>query len=148
MAEMKISNTLVNDDSSQVIAYARQILDEAYGDAKKPETQSEINKIVAQLRKDLDSLIGSSGSVDDAINTFKEIEDFLKDYKDGDTLTTVLENFIKPYKTTVEALDTTLNISLDDTTGNLIAKYGDSSNLSDKSRINPKTGAIELVFTF
>lgn len=27
MAEMKISNTLVNDDSNQIIAYAEQIVD-------------------------------------------------------------------------------------------------------------------------
>ena len=63
MAEMKISNTLVNDDSSQTIAYAEQIIDRVnYKNLKlNNPTLREVAKALENLRGEFDNLVISSG---------------------------------------------------------------------------------------
>lgn len=148
MAEMKISNTLVNDTAQQVIAYARQLKDENFNGTGQGELQSVINQKLRTLRQEFDTLIGKEGDVDKVINTFKEVEDFLREQVEGSTLNEVIENFLRPIRASVMAVSP-ITIDLNKKTGKLTASYNtDNAVISDKSRVNPKTGMIELVFNF
>ena len=92
MAEIKISNTLVNDDSSQIIAYAEQIVDRVnYLNLKlNNPTLRAIATALDTLRKEFDTLVGNPEKMEGVIDTFKEIEKFLEEVVPGTTLNDLL----------------------------------------------------------
>lgn len=108
----------------------------------------ELKRNFEKLKTAFEILLGS-GDVTDVIDTFKEVEDFLSEYKNDSTLNSVIEGFLIPIKTTISSL-APLEISLDKTTGKLIASYNTDaySVLSEDTRINPNSGEINIVFNF
>lgn len=150
MAVINISNTLVNDTANQVIAYAKQLLDENYDSVKYPNgiKQSEINRLLKDLKDQFTALLNTPEDIDRIINTFLQINQFLQNV-DNTTLYSTIDSLLLPIKTAIEANLIHLAISFDPITGDLTALSSTtSSSLSDKSQINPDTGEVELVFNF
>lgn len=99
-----------------------------------------------QLKLAFDTLIGE-GDVDTVINTFREVEAFLAEYKSDSTLSEVINGFLGPIRESILALDTITSMSLNSTTGELsVTTNSLTSTLSNDSKINPETGEVELVF--
>ena len=142
MAEMKISNTLVNDDSNQIIAYAEQIIDRVnYVNLKlnNPTLRALANSLDI-LRRDFDTLVGDSSKMEGVIDTFKEIEKFLEEVVPG----TTLNDLLLPLSFGVIA------INIDPLTGIVTATApNDKIALNTiKSKINPETGEINIAIDY
>ena len=142
MAEMKISNTLVNDDSSQIIAYAEQIVDRVnYLNLKlNNPTLRTIATALDTLRKEFDTLIGDPEKMEGIIDTFKEIEKFLEEVAPG----TTLNDMLLPLSFGVIAID------IDPLTGIVTATApNDKIALNTtKSKIDPITGKINIAIDY
>ena len=136
MAEMKISNTLVNDDSSQIIAYAEQIVDRVnYLNLKlNNPTLRVLAGALDRLRGEFDTLVGDPSKMEGVIDTFKEIGKFLEEVAPGTTLNDIL----LPLSFGVIAID------IDPLTGIVTATApNDKIALNTiKSKINPETGEV------
>ena len=142
MAEMKISNTLVNDDSNQIIAYAEQIVDRVnYLNLKlnNPTLRALANSLDI-LRRDFDILVGDSSKMEGVIDTFKEIEKFLEEVTPG----TTLNDMLLPLSFGVIAID------IDPETGIITATApNDKIALNTtKSKIDPETGKINIAIDY
>ena len=142
MAEIKISNTLVNDDSSQIIAYAEQIVDRVnYLNLKlnNPNLRVIANAL-DKLRGEFDTLVGDSSKMEGVIDTFKEIEKFLEEVAPG----TTLNDMLLPLSFGVIAID------IDPLTGIVTATApNDKIALNTtKSKINPITGKINIAIDY
>ena len=142
MTEMKISNTLVNDDSSQIIAYAEQIVDRVnYLNLKlnNPTLRALANSLDI-LRRDFDILVGDSSKMEGVIDTFKEIEKFLEEVTPG----TTLNDMLLPLSFGVIAID------IDPETGIITATApNDKIALNTtKSKIDPITGKINIAIDY
>lgn len=142
MAEMKISNTLVNDDSSQIIAYAEQIIDRVnYVNLKlnNPTLRALANSLDI-LRRDFDTLVGDPSKMEGVIDTFKEIEKFLEEVTPG----TTLNDMLLPLSFGVIAID------IDPLTGIVTATApNDKIALNTtKSKIDPITGKINIAIDY
>ena len=142
MAEMKISNTLVNDDSSQIIAYAEQIIDRVnYTNLKlNNPTLRLLAGALEKLRGEFDTLVGDSSKMEGIIDTFKEIEKFLEEVVPG----TTLNDMLLPLSFGVIAID------IDPLTGIVTATApNDKIALNTiKSKINPETGEINIAIDY
>lgn len=142
MAEMKISNTLVNDDSSQIIAYAEQIIDRVnYVNLKlNNPTLRVIAGALDKLRGEFDTLVGDPSKMEGIIDTFKEIEKFLEEIVPG----TTLNDMLLPLSFGVIA------INIDPLTGIVTATApNDKIALNTtKSKINPETGEINIAIDY
>ena len=142
MAEMKISNTLVNDDSSQIIAYAEQIVDRVnYLNLKlnNPTLRALANSLDI-LRRDFDTLVGDPSKMEGVIDTFKEIDKFLEEVTPG----TTLNDMLLPLSFGVIAID------IDPLTGIVTATApNDKIALNTtKSKIDPITGKINIAIDY
>lgn len=142
MAEMKISNTLVNDDSNQIIAYAEQIVDRVnYLNLKlnNPTLRALANSLDI-LRRDFDILVGDSSKMEGVIDTFKEIEKFLEEVTPG----TTLNDMLLPLSFGVIAID------IDPETGIITATApNDKIALNTtKSKIDSETGKINIAIDY
>lgn len=142
MAEMKISNTLVNDDSNQIIAYAEQIIDRVnYVNLKlnNPTLRALANSLDI-LRRDFDTLVGDSSKMEGVIDTFKEIEKFLEEVVPGTTLNDLL----------LSLSFGVIAINIDPLTGIVTATApNDKIALNTiKSKINPETGEINIAIDY
>ena len=142
MAEMKISNTLVNDDSSQIIAYAEQIVDRVnYLNLKlnNPTLRALANSLDI-LRRDFDTLVGDPSKMEGVIDTFKEIEKFLEEVTPG----TTLNDMLLPLSFGVIAID------INPETGIVTATApNDKIALNTtKSKIDPITGKINIAIDY
>lgn len=142
MAEIKISNTLVNDDSSQIIAYAEQIIDRVnYVNLKlNNPTLRVIAGALDKLRGEFDTLVGDPSKMEGIIDTFKEIEKFLEEIVPG----TTLNDMLLPLSFGVIA------INIDPLTGIVTATApNDKIALNTtKSKINPETGEINIAIDY
>ena len=142
MAEMKISNTLVNDDSSQILAYAEQIIDRVnYANLKlNNPTLRVIAGALDKLRGEIDTLVGDPSKMEGVIDTFKEIEKFLEEVVPG----TTLNDLLLPLSFGVIA------INIDPLTGIVTATApNDKIALNAiKSKINPETGEINIAIDY
>ena len=142
MAEMKISNTLVNDDSSQIIAYAEQIVDRVnYLNLKlNNPTLRAISTALDTLRKEVDTLVGDPEKMEGVIDTFKEIEKFLEEVTPG----TTINDMLLPLSFGVIAID------IDPLTGIVTATApNDKIALNTtKSKIDPITGKINIAIDY
>lgn len=142
MAEMKISNTLVNDDSNQIIAYAEQIVDRVnYVNLKlNNPTLRVIAGALDKLRGEFDTLVGDSSKMEGVIDTFKEIEKFLEEVVPG----TTLNDLLLPLSFGIIA------INIDPLTGIVTATApNDKIALNTiKSKINPETGEINIAIDY
>lgn len=101
MAEMKISNTLVNDTSSGEIAYARQLKDTSINwlnpdlaskipDAFKTDAnkfQSKLNDFFLKHYVEWKTFLEDEGTQEGVIDSWKELEDFLASISDSEGLT-------------------------------------------------------------
>ena len=142
MAEIKISNTLVNDDSSQIIAYAEQIVDRVnYLNLKlnNPNLRVIVNAL-DKLRGEFDTLVGDSSKMEGVIDTFKEIEKFLEEVVPG----TTLNDLLLPLSFGVIAID------INSETGIVTATApNDKIALNTtKSKINRETGEINIAIDY
>lgn len=142
MAEMKISNTLVNDDSNQIIAYAEQIVDRVnYLNLKlnNPTLRALANSLDI-LRRDFDTLVGDPSKMEGVIDTFKEIEKFLEEVTPG----TTLNDMLLPLSFGVIAID------IDPETGIVTATApNDKIALNTtKSKIDEETGKINIAIDY
>ena len=142
MAEMKISYTLVNDDSNQIIAYAEQIVDRVnYLNLKlnNPTLRALANSLDI-LRRDFDILVGDSSKMEGVIDTFKEIEKFLEEVTPG----TTLNDMLLPLSFGVIAID------IDPETGIITATApNDKIALNTtKSKIDSETGKINIAIDY
>lgn len=142
MAEMKISNTLVNDDSNQIIAYAEQIVDRVnYVNLKlNNPTLRLLAGALEKLRGEFDTLVGDSSKMEGVIDTFKEIEKFLEEVVPG----TTLNDLLLPLSFGIIA------INIDPLTGIVTATApNDKIALNTiKSKINPETGEINIAIDY
>ena len=142
MAEIKISNTLVNDDSSQIIAYAEQIVDRVnYLNLKlNNHTLRAIATALDTLRKEFDTLVGDPEKMEGVIDTFKEIEKFLEEVAPG----TTLNDLLLPLSFGVIAID------INSETGIVTAiTPNDKIALNTtKSKINRETGEINIAIDY
>ena len=142
MAEMKISNTLVNDDSNQTIAYAEQIVDRVnYINLKlNNPTLRLLASALDKLRGEFDTIVGDSSKMEGVIDTFKEIEKFLEEVTPG----TTLNDLLLPLSFGVIAID------IDPLTGIVTATApNDKIALNTtKSKIDPKTGKINIAIDY
>ena len=161
MAEMKISNTLVNDTSSNKIAYARQLFDDRLnwedyhyigdeGQAVYPfegktdldKFQEKLNEIFLTHYTDYQVFLHTKG-IDGVIDTWKDVEEFLQNITDDETMT--LMKLIGD----LEEASGQLNIRMsEETPGMLEAVTKTSEPLITKSHIDKETGAIKIVYTF
>ena len=142
MAEIKISNTLVNDDSSQIIAYAEQIVDRVnYLNLKlnNPNLRVIVNAL-DKLRGEFDTLVGDSSKMEGVIDTFKEIEKFLEEVVPG----TTLNDLLLPLSFGVIAID------INSETGivTAIAPNDKIALNTTKSKINRETGEINIAIDY
>ena len=142
MAEMKISNTLVNDDSSQIIAYAEQIVDRVnYLNLKlNNPTLRAIATALDTLRKEFDTLVGNPEKMEGVIDTFKEIEKFLEEVVPG----TTLNDLLLPLSFGIIAID------INSETGIItaIAPNDKIALNTTKSKINRETGEINIAIDY
>ena len=142
MAEMKISNTLVNDDSSQIIAYAEQIIDRVnYTNLKlNNPTLILLAGALEKLRGEFDTLVGDPSKMEGVIDTFKEIEKFLEEVTPG----TTLNDMLLPLSFGVIAID------IDPLTGIVtVTAPNDKIALNTtKSKIDPITGKINIAIDY
>ena len=142
MAEIKISNTLVNDDSSQIIAYAEQIVDRVnYLNLKlNNPTLRAIATALDTLRKEFDTLVGDPEKMEGVIDTFKEIEKFLEEVVPG----TTLNDLLLPLSFGIIAID------INSETGIItaIAPNDKIALNTTKSKINRETGEINIAIDY
>ena len=142
MAEIKISNTLVNDDSSQLIAYAEQIVDRVnYLNLKlnNPNLRVIANAL-DKLRGEFNTLVGDFSKMEGVIDTFKEIEKFLEEVTPG----TTLNDLLLPLSFGVIAID------INPLTGivTAIAPNDKIALNTTKSKINRETGEINIAIDY
>lgn len=104
MAEMKISNTLVNDTSTGVIAFAKQIKDELINwaeynhvtkdwtdtDKQNNRMQGKLNALFLSIGDKFFTFLQDEDITDNTVNTWKEIENFLAGYTDDATLASIV----------------------------------------------------------
>ena len=142
MAEIKISNTLVNDDSSQIIAYAEQIVDRVnYLNLKlNNPTLRAIATALDTLRKEFDTLVGDPEKMEGVIDTFKEIEKFLEEVVPGTTLNDML----------LALAFGVIAIDINSETGivTAIAPNEKIALNTTKSKINRETGEINIAIDY
>lgn len=161
MAQMNISNTLWNDTSDATIAYAEQLFDRVVdwnsyhyigsnGETVYPfksktnieKFQSELNKVFLTHYTAFQEFLNSKG-IDGVIDTWKDVEEFLQNITDDDTMT--LMKLIGD----IQEASGDLNIRFSPSTpGVLQAVTRTEAPYITQSYINPQTGAIMIIHTF
>ena len=155
MAEMKISNTLFNDTSTGEIAYAEQLKDRLvnWDDPnydKVPEEfktnankfQSKLNDFFLKHYNEFQTFLTDKG-VDGVIDTWKDVEDFLKNISDDEAMT--LMKLIGD----IEEASGQLNIRMSaEVPGMLEAVSRTNAPSITQSRLNDETGAIRIIYTY
>lgn len=155
MAEMKISNTLFNDTSTGEIAYAEQLKDRLvdWTDAnydKIPEEfktnankfQSKLNDFFLKHYNEFQTFLTDKG-VDGVIDTWKDVEDFLKNISDDEAMT--LMNLIGD----IQEASGQLNIRMSaEIPGMLEAVTRTGTPDIHSSRLDSETGEIKIVYTY
>lgn len=157
MAEMKISNTLVNDTSTGEIAYARQLKDDVidYSQLEKitadiiqnfglnTKFQDKLNYFFLKHYNDYRRFLEDAGTKDGVIDSWHELEEFLAGISDSEGIT--LLNMIRD----VQIKSGQLNIRMSEEIPGMIEAVTTNDSLKiEKSYIDKETGEIKIVYTF
>ena len=155
MAEMKISNTLVNDTSVGVIGYAEQLKDKLadYSQYEKltaaiiqqydldTKMQDKLNNFFLHHYNEFHQFLEDKG-VDGVIDTWRDVEEFLESISDEEGITFM--NLIKD----VQIKSGQLNIRFsEDEPGMLEAVTTSDTMMINNSQID-ETGTINIVYNF
>ena len=115
------SNTLYND-STGVIAFAEQLkqelinwanyhhVTEELGPDNRPDTQNALNNLFLSVYERFLTFLNDADATEEAINTWKEIENFLADYTDEKTLAEIVAELNAN-------IESRLTVPLESTTG-------------------------------
>lgn len=115
------SNTLYND-STGVIAFAEQLkqelinwanyhhVTEELGPGNRPDTQNALNNLFLSVYERFLTFLNDADATKEAINTWKEIENFLADYTDEKTLAEIVSELNAN-------IESRLTVPLESTTG-------------------------------
>lgn len=161
MAKMNISNTLWNDTSDGKIALAEQLFDDKlnwndyyyYGDSGEvvhpfdgkgdiDKFQDKLNNIFLTHYVQYQEFLHTKG-IEGVIDTWKDVEDFLKQITDDETMT--LMKLIGD----IEEASGNLNIRLnEEIPGMLDAVTRTETPLITSSHIDSETGQIKIVYSF
>ena len=164
MAQMNISNTLWNDTKEGKIALAKQLFDDVvdwdsyyyYGDDGNKvypfkdaqghdlyeKFQDRLNNIFLTHYVEYQVFLHTKG-IEGVIDTWKDVEDFLKDITDDETMT--LMKLIGD----LEEASGQLNIRMsEEHPGMIEAVTKTDIPAITKSHLDPETGAINIVYTF
>ena len=155
MAEMKISNTLVNDTSSGEIAYAEQLKDRQvnWNDPsydKIPQEfktnaskfQGKLNDFFLKHYNAFQTFLTDKG-VDGVIDTWRDVEEFLENISDSEAIT--LMKLIGD----IEEAAGHLNIRMSaEVPGLMEAVTRSDTPVITKSHLDSETGAINIIYTF
>lgn len=117
------SNSLYND-STGVIAFAEQLKQELINWANyqhvteelgqnRPDLQSELNNLFLSVYERFLTFLNDADASEEAINTWKEIENFLADYTDDKTLASIVAELNNK-------IESRLTVPLESTTGSSI----------------------------
>lgn len=160
MAQMNISNLLWNDTKEGKIALAKQIFDnvnwEDYhytGDdgqvvypfnnkGELDKFQSKLNEIFLNHYTDFQTFLHTKG-IDGVIDTWKDVEEFLRGITDDETAT--LMSIIED----IQIKSGQLNIRMSEEIPGLVEAVTVSDiPMITESHIDSETGAITMVYTF
>lgn len=154
MADMKISNTMVNDTSSNIIAYAEQLKDKLlnWSDYNKvPDAfKTEVNKFQGKLNDfflrhydEWRHFLEDKDLEDETINTWKELEEFLEGITDSESME--LMNIIRDIQLSSGQLNVRMS---EDIPGSLEAVTTTDFMDIDNSYMDEETGALNIVYNF
>jgi len=157
MAEMKISNTLVNDTSTGEIAYAEQLKDRnvdfsqlekftaeiIHNYSLDTKFQDKLNYFFLKHWNDYQRFLHDAGSKEGVIDSWHELEEFLAGISDSEGIT--LLNMIRD----VQIKSGQLNIRMSTEFPGLVEAVTTNDSLKiQKSYIDKETGEIKIVYTF
>lgn len=156
MAEMKISNTLVNDTSDGIIAFAEQEKDrqinwqvQKFVDWIPASMRTEANKFQDKLNQFfLDHYVEyqkflNTGGVEGVIDTWHDLEEFLEGISDSEAYTLV------GMITAIQQVTGQLTIRMSDSIPGLMEAVTASDTLRiDESYIDDETGIIKIVYNY
>lgn len=160
MAEMKMANTLYNN-AGGTIAYAEQLFDrvidwDSYyyiddnGNVVKPfrnkqvldKFQARLNNIFLTHYVDFQKFLNTKG-IDGVIDTWKDVEEFLKSITDDETMT--LMKLIGDLQEAAGQLNVRMST---DVPGMMEAVTRTSEPLISDSYIDEETGNINIIYTY
>ena len=156
MAEMKISNTLVNDTSDGIIAFAEQEKDrqinwqvQKFVDWIPASMRTEANKFQDKLNQFfLDHYVEyqkflNTGGVEGVIDTWHDLEAFLEGISDSEAYTLV------GMITAIQQVTGQLTIRMSDEIPGLMEAVTANDTLRiDESYIDPETGIIKIIYNY
>lgn len=156
MAEMKISNTLVNDTSDGIIAFADQEKDkqinwqvQKFVDWIPASMRTEANKFQDKLNQFfLDHYVEyqkflNTGGVEGVIDTWHDLEAFLEGISDSEAYTLV------GMITAIQQVTGQLTIRMsDEIPGMMEAVTANDTLRIDDSYIDPETGIIKIIYNY
>ena len=156
MADMKISNTLVNDTSSGIISYAEQEKDrqinwqvQKFVDWIPESMRTEANKFQDKLNQFfLDHYVEyqkflNTGGVEGVIDTWHDLEAFLEGISDSEAYTLV--GMITAMQQVTGQLTIRMN---EDVPGLMEAVTSNDTLRIDDSYIDPETGIIKIIYNY
>jgi hypothetical protein len=156
MADMKISNTLVNDTSSGIISYAEQEKDrqinwqvQKFVDWIPASMRTEANKFQDKLNQFfLDHYVEyqkflNTGGVEGVIDTWHDLEAFLESISDSEAYTLV------GMITAMQQITGQLTIRMNEDVPGLMEAVtsNDTLRIGD-SYIDPETGIIKIIYNY
>ena len=165
------SNSLYND-STGVIAFAEQLKQELINWANyqhvteelgqnRPDLQNELNNLFLSVYERFLTFLNDADTSEEAINTWKEIENFLADYTDEKTLASIVAEFNNKIESrltvplesttgssttstmTQKAITETIDASKTFTTGEKVDNVGIDSEPTDGSDNLVKSGGVQ-----
>lgn len=156
MAEMKISNTLVNDTNDGIIAFAEQEKDkqinwqvQKFVDWIPASMRTEANKFQDKLNQFfLDHYVEyqkflNTGGVEGVIDTWHDLEEFLEGISDSEAYTLV------GMITAIQQVTGQLTIRMSDSIPGLMEAVTANDTLRiDESYIDDETGIIKIVYNY
>jgi hypothetical protein len=156
MAEMKISNTLVNDTSGGIISFAEQEKDrqinwqvQKFVDWIPASMRTEANKFQDKLNQFfLDHYVEyqkflNTGGVEGVIDTWHDLEAFLEGISDSEAYTLV------GMITAIQQVTGQLTIKMsEDIPGLMEAVTANDTLRIDESYIDDETGIIKIVYNY
>ena len=156
MAEMKISNTLVNDTSDGIIAFAEQEKDkqinwqvQKFVDWIPASMRTEANKFQDKLNQFfLDHYVEyqkflNTGGVEGVIDTWHDLEAFLEGISDSEAYTLV------GMITAIQQVTGQLTIRMSDEIPGLMEAVTANDTLRiDDSYIDSETGIIKIIYKY
>ena len=156
MAEMKISNTLVNDTSDGIIAFAEQEKDkqinwqvQKFVDWIPASMRTEANKFQDKLNQffldhyvEYQKFLNTSGA-EGVIDTWHDLKAFLEGISDSEAYTLV------SMITAIQQVTGQLTIRMSDEIPGLMEAVTANDTLRiDDSYIDPETGIIKIIYNY